>query len=127
MIIVHGQFPILKDQKDRALTLMQEMAAASRLESGCVSYEFYAALANPCKFLLFQEWESVEALQDHFETDHMEMFLTHLPDILAGEIVTRRYEVRHQVKASRDEGEVFKDEAEESARNKTAAQPKIIH
>ncbi len=125
MIIVHGQFPILKDQKERAHKLMQEMAAASRLETGCVSYEFYAALTNPCKLLLFQEWESVEALQDHFETTHMEIFLTHLPEILAGEIVTRRYEVRHQASAS-GEDEAFKDESEEAQPESAATQPKII-
>ncbi len=126
MIIVHGQFPILKDQKERAHKLMQEMAAASRLETGCVSYEFYAALTNPCKLLLFQEWESVEALQDHFETTHMEIFLTHLPEILAGEIVTRRYEVRHQASAS-EEDEALKDESEEAKPESAATQPKIIH
>jgi quinol monooxygenase YgiN len=126
MIIVHGQFPILKEQQARAHKLMQEMAAASRLETGCVSYEFYAALTNPCKLLLFQEWESVEALQDHFETDHMEIFLTHLPEILAGEIVTRRYEVRHQKNASVEE-EVFTDEREDARPETSDPQPKIIH
>ena len=126
MIIVHGQFPILKDQQARAHKLMQEMAAASRLETGCVSYEFYAALTNPCKLLLFQEWESVGALQDHFETDHMEMFLTHLPEILAGEIVTRRYEVRHQKSVS-EEDEVFKDEREDVKPEAAVPQLKIIH
>ena len=45
-------------------------------------------------FLLFQEWENVEALQGHFQTDHMEEFLKALPDVLNGEVMTRRYEVR---------------------------------
>ena len=39
------------------------------------------------------EWESIDALQDHFDTPHMETFLSELPDVLNEEIVTRRYEV----------------------------------
>ncbi len=96
MIIVHGTFPIRAEVRDDAISLMREMIVASRSECGCVSYEFYVGLTDPNTLLLFQEWESVEALQGHYETDHMEDFLKALPDILNGEITTRRYEVRSQ-------------------------------
>ena len=126
MIIVHGIFPVFKDHRSRALLLMQEMAAASRLEVGCVSYEFYASLTDPCQFLLFQEWASVDALQDHFETEHMEKFLEQLPEILDGEIVTRRYEVRHQKGRSSRRDEV-EPESEQSKDHSEGSFPKIIH
>ncbi|MEM7362870.1 MAG: putative quinol monooxygenase [Pseudomonadota bacterium] len=94
MIIVHGTFPIRAEVRDDAISLMREMVVASRSEYGCVSYEFYVGLTDPNTLLLFQEWESVEALQGHYETDHMEDFLKALPEVLDGEITTRRYEVR---------------------------------
>lgn len=94
MIIVHGTFPVKADARDDALELMREMASASRAEHGCISYEFYVGLTDPNMLLLFQEWESVDALQGHFETDHMEEFLRVLPDVLDGEVATRRYEVK---------------------------------
>jgi quinol monooxygenase YgiN len=94
MIIVHGTFPIKPELRAEALELMRQMSVASRNEYGCVSYEFYAGLSDPNTFLLFQEWENVEALQGHFQTDHMEDFLKALPDVLDGEVMTRRYEVR---------------------------------
>jgi len=94
MIIVHGTFPIRAEVRDDALELMREMAHASREEDGCISYEFYVGLSDPNTLLLFQEWESVDALQGHFETDHMEDFLRVLPDVLDGEVATRRYEVK---------------------------------
>ena len=96
MIIVHGTFPIRAEVRDDAIPLMREMVVASRSEYGCVSYEFYVGLTDPNTLLLFQEWESVEALQGHYETDHMEDFLKALPGVLDGEITTRRYEVRSQ-------------------------------
>ena len=75
MIIVHGTFPVKSEVRDDALELMRQMAVASRAEDGCISYEFYIGLSDPNTLLLFQEWESVDALQGHFETDHMEDFL----------------------------------------------------
>ena len=126
MIIVHGVLLVVKDQRSRAQVLMQEMATASRLEAGCISYEFYASLTNPRQFLLFQEWASVEALQDHFQTAHMEIFLEQLPDILDGEIVTRRYEVRQQQGRSQALGEVDA-EPERSPSVPEMSVPKIIH
>ena len=94
MIIVHGTFPVKVDVRDDALELMRQMADASKEEEGCVSYEFYVGLTDPNTLLLFQEWESVDALQGHFETDHMEEFLKLLPSFLDGEVTSRRYEVR---------------------------------
>jgi quinol monooxygenase YgiN len=94
MIIVHGKFPIKPEIRDDALEIMRVMAVASRAEYGCVSYEFYVGLSDPNTLLLFQEWESVDALQGHFDTNHMEEFLEKLPDILNGEVSTRRYEVK---------------------------------
>ncbi len=95
MIIVHGTFPVKQENRNTALELMRKMSVASRAEPGCVSYEFYIGLTDPNTLLLFQEWESVDALQDHFQTDHMEDFLRVLPEVLDGEPSTRRYEVRN--------------------------------
>ena len=94
MIIVHGTFPVKVEVRDDALELMRQMAKASQEEEGCISYEFYVGLTDPNTLLLFQEWESVDALQGHFETDHMEEFLKLLPSFLDGEVASRRYEVR---------------------------------
>ena len=94
MIIVHGSIPIRPERRDQALALAKQMAAASRSEKGCMSYEFYVGLADPDTLMLFQEWESMEALMGHFETDHMDVFLQQLPDLVSGEIITRRYAVQ---------------------------------
>lgn len=116
MIIVHGTFPVKAALRDEALALMRQMALASKIEEGCISYEFYVGLTQPNSLMLFQEWESVEALQNHFETKHMEEFMKQLPDVLDGEISTRRYEVRVQ-------GEVI----DEPRVRQTEQSDKIIH
>ncbi|MDZ7687037.1 MAG: putative quinol monooxygenase [Gammaproteobacteria bacterium] len=105
MIIVHGTFPVKPEYREDALEIMHKMAVSSRAEQGCISYEFYVGLSDPNKLLLFQEWESVDALQGHFDTEHMEDFLKVLPEVLDGEVTTRRYEVRSSDEVDDEEPE----------------------
>ena len=94
MIIVHGTIPIKADSRDQALQLARRMADLTRGERGCISYDFYVGLSDPNTLMLFQEWESMEALMGHFQTEHMDEFLKELPDIVSGEITTKRYAVQ---------------------------------
>ncbi len=94
MIIVHGTIPIRPDRRERALELARTMTKATQSEFGCISYDFYVGLSDPNTLMLFQEWENMEALMGHFETEHMNEFLRELPEVVSGEITTRRYAVQ---------------------------------
>lgn len=94
MIIVHGTIPLKSEHRDQALALARTMVEMTRSESGCISYDFYIALSNPDTLMLFQEWQSMDALMAHFQTPHMDDFLKQLPDLVDGEITTKRYAVQ---------------------------------
>lgn len=94
MIIVHGTIPIKPDCREQAIDLARRMADATRLETGCISYDFYVGLSDPNTLMLFQEWENMECLMGHFQTDHMDAFLKELPEVVSGEITTKRYAVQ---------------------------------
>ena len=94
MIIVHGSIPVRPECREQALELARQMTEATQSEMGCISYDFYVGLSDPNTLMLFQEWESMEALMGHFQTDHMDEFLRALPDVVSGEITTRRYAVQ---------------------------------
>lgn len=94
MIIVHATIPIRPDCRERALELARQMTEATQSEKGCISYDFYIGLSDPNTLMLFQEWESMEALMAHFQTDHMDEFLKELPQVVSGDVSTRRYAVQ---------------------------------
>ena len=94
MIIVHGTIPVRPEAREEALSLARRMTEATQAEPGCISYDFYVGLSDPNTLMLFQEWESMEALMEHFQTDHMDEFLQALPNVVSGEIITRRYAVQ---------------------------------
>ena len=50
------------------------MEAASREEAGCQDYTFSVELNNPNNLRITERWDSVDALQSHFTTEHMANF-----------------------------------------------------
>ncbi|MGH9013366.1 MAG: putative quinol monooxygenase [Acidimicrobiia bacterium] len=81
MIIVSGTFEVDAASRDEALRVAATMTEASRAESGCVDYGFWADPGDPTRFRVFEEWKSAEALDAHFTTDHLAAFVAALPGL----------------------------------------------
>lgn len=93
MIIVAGTVQIKPEMRDVAIQIALKMAQATQAETGCIVYKFYADLKEATTFFVFEAWESEEALAQHFQTEHMAEFRQHLPNLLAGEMDMKRYDV----------------------------------
>lgn len=96
MIVSHGKFVIRPDQLERAKDIFRDMVERSREEPGCITYDFFESITNPNVMMLFQEWESMDTINAHFATEHMESFLSQLPELLEGEVVTHRYALQDE-------------------------------
>ena len=94
MIVIAGQVAVRPDRRDEAVRAALAMAEATRKEDGCISYRFSSDLADPNTILIFEEWESDEALARHFQTEHMRVFRAGLPQVLAGASTIKRYVVQ---------------------------------
>lgn len=94
VIIMQGSIPIKSGQFDVALAMARDLVMATRDEAGCITYEFYRGLSDPDTLVIFQEWETMDALVNHLSTPHVEAFLRRLPEISDGGITTRRYLVQ---------------------------------
>lgn len=94
MIVIAGTIPIKPEHREEARQLALQMAKATQAEAGCLAYQFYADLADSHTFFIFEEWESEEALNRHFQTEHMKNFQQQAPKLLAGKINVKRYAVQ---------------------------------
>lgn len=56
-------------------------------------YTFYADQTDLNLFFIFEEWDSEEALQKHFQTEHMKKFMQQAPSLLAGKPSAKKYTV----------------------------------
>src|SRR4051812_25477214 len=93
MIVVAGTVAINPERRDEAVSVALKIVAATRPEAGCQSYDFWSDLADPNRFHVFEEWETPEALEAHFQTSHMAEFMQALPPLLAAPPDIKRYEV----------------------------------
>jgi quinol monooxygenase YgiN len=65
MVIVGGTFEMDPTDRERFLAGRQELMRASRAEAGCLEYTFAADPIVASRVVLFERWESQEALDAH--------------------------------------------------------------
>ena len=82
MIVVVGRVQTDAGKRAELVRIGQAVAAASRLEAGCVSYRVYQDTENENDLVFVEEWESHAALQQHFATSHIAEFLQAIPATL---------------------------------------------
>lgn len=92
MIIVAGKLAINPERRAEAVQSALRMAEATQREPGCITYKFSTDLQDPNTILLFEVWETREALAQHTQTDHMKVFRQELPQFVAGELDIKRYQ-----------------------------------
>ena len=93
MLVIAGEIEIDPVHRDAAVATARRMMEATRKEPGCISYVFSGDLFEPGRFRLFEEWESQEALEQHFETPHMAEFERAVASFGVKRASIRRYEV----------------------------------
>jgi quinol monooxygenase YgiN len=79
MIVVVGRVQTDDGKRPELVRIGQAVAAASRLEPGCISYRLYEDIEAENEFVFVEEWESDDALRQHFATDHVAEFTRAIP------------------------------------------------
>ena len=95
MIVVSGtfDFDFLPGGRDRALSEIAKVEAATRQEAGCLSYQFYADRDDESRFRVFEEWESPEALSGHMSATHVAEYRAALTEMGTVDRRVKAYEV----------------------------------
>jgi quinol monooxygenase YgiN len=75
MVVVVGRVRTDADKREALVRVGQTIAAASRTEAGCISYRMYEDIERENEFVFVEEWETNEALQQHFSTEHVAEFM----------------------------------------------------
>ena len=87
MVIVVGAFEVDARQRERFLSGRLDMIRTSRDESGCLDYTYSADPIDPTRVLLFERWESQEALDAHLAELRVNPRLTDLVAPLSSTIM----------------------------------------
>jgi quinol monooxygenase YgiN len=74
MIIIAGTLTFDPAKADALAEGFDKMQAASLAEPGCLAYDYYLHRSEPGVVLMFEKWESDEALAAHMQSPHMAEF-----------------------------------------------------
>ncbi len=102
MIVVVGRVRTDGDRRAELVRIGQRVAAASRQEPGCISYQVCQDSEDEDAFVFVEQWESEDALQAHFGTPHIAEFMAAIP----GPLVAPPDVKFHTIASSRDLAEV---------------------
>jgi quinol monooxygenase YgiN len=93
VIVVSGEIAIDPADREAALAATRISVPATRQEDGCLTYGFWADPDDQSRFLVFAEWESLEALHAHFGQPHMAAFLVALGALAVRSSEVHQYDV----------------------------------
>ena len=82
MVVVVGRVKTDADKRAALVRIGQRVAAASRNEAGCISYQVCQDSENEYDFVFVEQWESEDALQRHFGTPHIAEFMAAIRDVI---------------------------------------------
>jgi quinol monooxygenase YgiN len=82
MIVVIGRARTDGEKREAFLRVALAGVSASRGDPGCINYGVFEDGENENAFVFIEEWESNEALKEHFATAHIREFMQAIPDTL---------------------------------------------
>jgi len=69
---------------DRLEKMLQELAAGTHAEAGCLLYSLQRAVENPDQFVTVEKWTDKAALDGHLTSPHLQAALAGAGELLAG-------------------------------------------
>ncbi len=92
-IAISARMEVTPQRIDDYLAAAQEVMTHTRREPGCRHYAFAQDLLAPNVIWISEEWDSDEALQQHFATPHINTFLKRVADIELLDMDVRKYSI----------------------------------
>jgi quinol monooxygenase YgiN len=82
MIVVIGRARTDGEKREAFLRVALAVVRASRGDPGCINYGVFEDGEDENEFVFVEEWESNEALKQHFATAHIGEFMQAIPDTI---------------------------------------------
>ncbi len=78
-------------REDELRALLAGLVEPTRTEEGCLRYELLESREDPGAFAFVEAWKDQDALDDHFNTEHVADALSRASELVAREPDLLRY------------------------------------
>jgi quinol monooxygenase YgiN len=91
MIIVTAKMTVKPEMKEVFILESKDLISSTRKEKGCISYDLYINTENKNELIMLENWDDIDSLNKHMETDHFKKFGSTLKKFLTKEIEIKTY------------------------------------
>jgi quinol monooxygenase YgiN len=74
-LTIFGRFHVRAGCEDDMLAALADVAPPTRAETGCLWYQSYRSIRNPCLFYVNSRWTNEEAFERHANLAHTLRFI----------------------------------------------------
>lgn len=92
MLVVVAKFTVKPGKKEELLALAKDLIAATRAETGCISYTLLEDPYDDNGLVFLEEWADKEALERHFTMPHILEWRQKSAALRDGKTILRLYE-----------------------------------
>lgn len=92
MIVIQARVPVRNDRRSLALQHIKAFIQNTRREAGCLLCEAFVSVEDPDLLIISQRWEDGDQLDAHASGEGLDRLLEALPQFVAGEVTTSRFE-----------------------------------
>ncbi|NRD78100.1 antibiotic biosynthesis monooxygenase [Bacillus sp. BRMEA1] len=92
MIIIHATFHINPVKQDLFLEEIQPLIAASRNETGNISFLFQKDTENENVFMMVEVWQDMQAVSSHNSSEHFTKFVANAKSFLTVPLEVKAFE-----------------------------------
>lgn len=85
MIKVIAKNFVKENEVEKVLDLAKELVAATLKEDGCIDYEMYQDIKNPNNLFMVENWETLEALNQHMASEHFKRIVPQMHEYMSKE------------------------------------------
>ncbi len=85
-VTVLARFKARKGLETQAQQAIMACLAPTRAEPGCINYDLHRSQEEEGTFMLYENWTSREALDEHLEMPHLRALKAKAPDLFAAPI-----------------------------------------
>lgn len=97
MLIVAGEIVVESAAIETVRDALRIMETETRKEPGCATYAFSVDINDPNMMRIFEVWESMAALREHFGMPHMATFGAAVAKIQPKSVTVKAFEIDKEV------------------------------
>jgi quinol monooxygenase YgiN len=84
-VVVVGSFTAKAGMEEEAAAAFEAIVEPTHGEEGCILYALHRGAQDPRRLAFVERWESVELLQAHLASEHVQAILAKAPELFDGE------------------------------------------